>query len=307
MQFIGRYREICINGNLQRATMPERPDSIYLYEDYRSYLKDFFAFRKKEERGFTHRVFAQRAGFSSSSFCLHVMEGRKNISGTSVAKFVAALGLEGAAARYFETLVWYNQAKTLHDRERFFSELNRIRRNSQFYRVGKRQFILYSEWYFPVIRELAVYGDWHGDYRVLGRMVQPPLSPEKARKAMGALIDAGLLIRNEDGTLRQNSRVVSAGNAPAVIVNKLKKDFLLRAIDAEEKFRKPAKYSSSATLSMSMRNFEKAKGMIDTLRQQLLAMAMDDPEVEKVFQVNFQLFPLSGPVKRSEVRSDATD
>ena len=287
--------------------MPEQPHSIFFYEDYRSYLKEYFTFRKKADRGFTHRSFALHAGFSSSSFCLHVMNGRKNISGTSVRKLVAALGLEGAAARYFEALVRYNQAKTIHDRERYFSEMNQIRRNTRFYRVGKRQFILYSEWYFPVIRELAVYSDWHGDYRVLGKMVQPPLSQEKARKAVDALIDAGLLINNEDGTLRQNSPVVSAENAPAVIVNKLKKDFLLKAIEAEETFRKPAKYSSSATLSMSMRNFEKAKGMIDELRHQLLTMAMDDHEVEKVFQVNFQLFPLSGPVIRSEVRSDATD
>jgi uncharacterized protein (TIGR02147 family) len=287
--------------------MPEKPRSIFLYEDYRLYLKEYFAFRKEAERGFTHRAFAKRAGFSSSSFCLHVMDGRKNISGTSVRKLVAALGLEGAAACYFEMLVWYNQAKTLHDREQFFSELNRIRRNSQFYRVGKRQFILYSEWYFPVIRELAVYGDWHGDYRVLGRMVVPSLSPEKARKAVKALVGAGLLIYNEDGTLRQNAPVVSAENAPAVIVNKQKKDFMLKAFEAEEKFRKPAKYSSSATLSMSVRNFKKAKAMIDALRQQLLTMAMDDNEVDKVFQVNFQLFPLSGPVKKSEVRSDASD
>jgi uncharacterized protein (TIGR02147 family) len=281
-----------------RVTKPEKPRSIFLYEDYRLYLKEYFAFRKEVERGFTHRAFAKRAGFSSSSFCLHVMDGRKNISGESVRKLVAALGLEGAAARYFEALVPYNQAKTLHDREYFFNELNQIRRNSQFYRVGKRQFILYSEWYFPVIRELAVYGDWHGDYRVLGRMVVPSLSPEKARKAVKALVDAGLLIYNEDGTLRQNAQVVSAENAPAVIVNKQKKDFMLKAFEAEEKFRKPVKYSSSATLAMSRRNFEKAKTMIDELRQQLLTMAMDDNEVDKVFQVNFQLFPLSGQVKK---------
>lgn len=281
----------------------QQPPTIYRYEDYRRYLKDFFTLQKKSDKGFTHRSFAKLAGFSSSSFCLHVMSGRKNLSDESIQKLKSALGLEGAAARYFEALVHYNQAKTLHDREYQFSELNKIRRKTLFYRVNKRQFVLYSDWHLSVIRELAVYSDWNGDFHRLGAMVVPSLSAEKARKAVSVLVDAGLLLYNEDGTLRQNSPVVSAEGAPAVVVNKLKKDFMLKAIEAEEKFRKPAKYSSSATLSISMRNFEKAKAMIDELRQQLLTMAMNDREVEQVFQVNFQMFPLSGPVKSKVVKN----
>jgi|WetSurMetagenome_2_1015567.scaffolds.fasta_scaffold31750_3 uncharacterized protein (TIGR02147 family) len=276
--------------------------TIFEYEDYRSFLRDFYSEQKKANKGFTHRYFAQLAGFSSSSFCLHVMEGRKNLSHESIQKIVAALGLNRRAARYFETLVLYNQAKTLHDRELNFSQLNKIRRGSTFYRVNKRQFVLYSEWYFSVIRELSVYSNWNGDYARLGAMVVPPLSPEKAKKAVDALVDAGLLIKETDGTFRQNSPVVSAENAPPVVVNNLKKEFLLKALESEEKFKKPAKYSSSATLSMSRRSFEKAKIMIDDVRLALLTMAMNDVEVDRVFQVNFQLFPLSEPIKKSEER-----
>jgi uncharacterized protein (TIGR02147 family) len=278
--------------------------TLYKYEDYRVYLKDYFSFRKKSSKDFTHRTFAKLAGFSSSSFCLHVMQGHKNLSDDSIQKLLSAMNLEGAAARYFEALVQYNQAKTLHDREFFFSELNKIRRKTLFYRINKHQFILYSEWYFSVIRELAVYSNWNGDYQLLGSMVVPPLSAEKAKKAVDSLVEAGLLIYNEDGTFRQNSPVVSADGAPAVIVNKLKKDFMLKALEAEEKFRKPAKYSSSATISMSTQTFNKAKGMIDELRQQLLAMAMNDNEVDQVFQVNFQMFPLSEPIKKYTVNKN---
>jgi uncharacterized protein (TIGR02147 family) len=280
--------------------MPEKPMTIYGYEDYRSYLSDFFLVQKKAGTGFTHRSFAKLAGFSSSSFCLHVMDGRKNLSDESTQKLIKALGLDGSAALYFEALVHYNQAKTLHDKEYFFNNMNKIRKKTMFYRVNKRQFVLYSEWYFSVIRELAVYSDWNGDYQQLGNMVVPPLSAEKAKKAVDTLINTGLLIQNEDGTLRQNSCVISAQAAPAVIVNKLKKDFMLKAFEAEEKFKKPDKYSSSATLSMSMQSFEKAKIMIDDIRQMLLTMAMNDSEVDQVFQVNFQMFPLSGPIRKNK-------
>jgi len=284
-----------------------RSKAIYSYEDYRCFLRDYFTHQKNADRGFTHRSFAKTAGFSSSSFCMHVMDGKKNLSEESIQKLKTALGLEGTAARYFEALVLYNQAKTLREREFQFSELNKIRKNTLYYKVNKRQFVLYSEWYFSVIRELAVYSDWNGDFQLLGSMVVPPLSAEKARKAVATLLDAGLLLYNDDGTLRQNSPIVSAERAPAVVVNRLKKDFMLKAIEAEEKFRKPAKYSSSATLSMSMSNFEKAKKMIDELRQQLLTMAINDVEVEQVFQVNFQMFPLSGQLKKNKVVKNDLD
>jgi uncharacterized protein (TIGR02147 family) len=287
--------------------MTNPPPILYRYEDYRLYLQDFFAYKKATVPGFTHRGFAKLSGFSSSSFCLHVMQGHKNLSEDSIQKLLEAMNLEGSAARYFEALVHYNQAKTFHDREFFFSDLNKIRRKTLFYRVNKHQFILYSEWYFSVIRELAVYSSWNGDYQLLGSMVVPPLSAEKARKAVDALVQSGLLLYNENGTLCQNSPVVSADDAPAVIVNKLKKDFMLKALEAEEKFRKPAKYSSSATISMSMQTFNKAKGMIDELRQQLLTMALNDNEVDQVFQVNFQMFPLSEPIKKCTENKNATE
>jgi len=64
--------------------MSEKPLILYRYEDYRLYLKGYFALQKKVENGFSHRAFAKLAGFSSSSFCLHVMDGRKNLSAESI-------------------------------------------------------------------------------------------------------------------------------------------------------------------------------------------------------------------------------
>lgn len=233
---------IYAHGVGSSASATKQPKTIYEYEDYRAYLRDFFTAQKESNKGFTHRYFAKMAGFSSSSFCLHVMDGRKNLSEESIQKLIVALGLKGKAARYFETLIHYNQNKKLYDKEMYFSQLNKIRGGTKFYRVNKRQFVFYSEWHFSVIRELAVHSDWRGDYRRLGAMVVPPLSEEKAKKAVETLIDVGLLIKNDDGTLRQNSPVISAQAAPAFVVNKLKKDFLFKALEAEEKFRRPAKY-----------------------------------------------------------------
>lgn len=266
---------------------------IFEYENYRSFLKDYFSEQKQLKKIFSHRYFAKMAGFASSSFCSHVMDGKKNLSVKSILKMITGLELEGKAARYFETLVLYNQATTLHERELFFTQLNKIRKSTKFYRVNKKQFAFYDKWYYSVIRELVVYSDWNGDYARLGKMVVPPISKEKAKKSVEMLLEIGLLNKDTSGMYHQRSKVITGESAPSVAINKLKKEFLFKAIDSEEKFKKPHKYSSSVTLSMSMENYNKAKKMIDELRRQILIMAMDDPKVEKVFQANFQMFPLT--------------
>ena len=266
---------------------------IFKYENYRTFLRDYFIEQKQLMKMFSHRFFARRAGFASSSFCSHVMDGKKNLSVESINKMISGLELDGKAARYFETLVLYNQSKTLHERELYFTQLNKIRKSTKFYRVNKKQFIFYDKWYYSVIRELAVYGNWGGDFEKLGKMVIPPVSKEKAKKSVSTLLEIGLLAKDDKGKYHQSSKVITGESAPPVAINKLKKEFLFKAIDSEEKFKKPQKYSSSATLSMSVKSYEKAKKMIDELRRQILVMAMDDPKVEKVFQANFQMFPLT--------------
>lgn len=281
---------------------------IFEYENYRAFLRDYFIEQKKLKKMFSHRFFAKRAGFLSSSFCSHVMDGKKNLSVKSIDKMITGLDLEGKAARYFETLVLYNQSKTLHERELYFTQLSKVRKSTKFYRVNKKQFIFYDKWYYSVIRELAVYSNWNGDYGKLGKMVIPPISREKAKKSVNTLIEIGLLKKDDKGNYHQSSKVITGESAPPVAINKLKKEFLFKAVDSEEKFKKPHKYSSSTTLSMSMKSYEKAKKMIDELRRQILVMAMDDSKVEKVFQANFQMFPLTKQLENPrEVDNEVDD
>ena len=278
---------------------------IFEYDNYRTFLKDLFFELKKSNKAFTHRYFARAAGFQSSSYCSHVMDGKKNLSPESIKKMSAGIGLDGKAARYFENLVLYNQAKSLQNRELYFGQLVKLRKSASFYRVNKNQFVLYEEWYYSVIRECAVYGDWNGDFEKLGTTIVPPISKEKAKKAVDALLEVGLLIKDETGRYRQSSAIISAEAAPPVIVNKLKKEFLVKALESEENFSKPDRYSSSATISMSLRNYDRAKNMVDDVRKEILAMAAGDTNVEKVFQANFQIFPLTQKLNSQGSAEDA--
>lgn len=271
-------------------------ERVFEYDNYRFFLRDYFREQKRLKEIFSHRFFARRAGFSSSSFCAHVIEGKRNLTAESLRKMVRGLGLSGKPASYFEALVYYNQARTVEDREHFFRELDRLRRSTQFYRVHERQHAYYQEWYYPVIRELAVYGDWRGDFSRLGRLVRPSLTPDKARKAVETLESIGLLERMTDGRYRQSSEAVTAESVPPPVTRKMRKEMMIRAIEAMETLPIDKRHISGATVAMTERMYQQFTERLDELRRDIIQAAAQDTQVQRVYQVNFQVFPLSEPV-----------
>ena len=50
---------------------------------------------------------------------------------------------------------------------------------------------------------------------------------------------------------------------------------------------------STVTLSLSRATFDAVRERIKTMRHELLEIARNDQELEAVYQINFQVFPLS--------------
>ena len=107
-------------------------EKVYEYDNYRFFLKDYFVEQKRLKSVFSHRHFAKRAGFASSSFCAHVIDGKRQLTEKSLKKILKGLSIRGRKATYFRYLVMYNQAITVEDREHYFKKLDRIRKNTEF-------------------------------------------------------------------------------------------------------------------------------------------------------------------------------
>jgi uncharacterized protein (TIGR02147 family) len=274
-------------------------ERIYEYDNYRRFLKDYFKEQKECRACFSYRYFAQRAGFASSSFCAHVIEGKRNLTSDSIRKMIKGLKLSGKAAQYFEALVSFNQSHTVEDREHWFRALERLRKSSQFYKVNQKQYAYYDEWYYPVIRELAVYSDWNGDYAKLGKTVSPPIGPEMARKAVETLLQIGLLVKNGN-VFYQSSEAVTGEGVPGVVTRKTRKEYMLMAMTAAENLPANERHISGVTVAMSEEGYRQATEMIDEMRKKILENALDNPLVEKIYQFNFQAFPLSSKIPPSK-------
>jgi len=268
-------------------------EAIFEYDNYRTFLKDYFAEQRKCNRFFSHRYFAMKAGFNSHSFCDNVIKGKRNLTMDSMRRMMKGLRLKGKAASFFQALVMYNQAKTIQDRIDFLKRLDQIRKTTKFYKVHQGQYSYYNEWYYPIIRELAVYADWKNNYQVLAEMVRPPISKDEAKDAVKTLVEIGLLKKGKNGKYRQNEQALTAEGVPGFIFKKAKTESILKAVESIDNVHPAKRHVTNYTLAMSRKTFETMKQEMDELCKRTLVAATQDEEVDRVYVLNVQAFPVT--------------
>ena len=96
---------------------------VFEYLDYRIFLKDMYAYRKKRDQYFSYRQFSGKAGFASPNFLKLVIDGQRNLSPASILKIAKGFNLKGTQRDFFENLVLMNQAQEHEQRNYYYQKM----------------------------------------------------------------------------------------------------------------------------------------------------------------------------------------
>ncbi len=280
---------------MARKKTPATVKKIFQYDNYRMFLRDFFNEQKQIRTSLSKRYFAKKAGFSSHSQISHLIAGRRNITRKTMDQFLEILRLEGKAAEYFVALVNFNQAKSIEDKEEYFKKLNVIRQKIKYYKLEKRQYKYFEKWYYPVIREIAVYLDWGDDYKKLAKSVDPPISVDEAKDAVKTLLELNMITRNSNGRYVQVDNVLYPGEVPSYSYKKARRDMILQSIEASERLSPDERYFFNCTLSLSEESHQRLLELIQHFEREFesIFITEDNTQIKKVHQFNLQFFPVS--------------
>lgn len=271
-------------------------DSVNIFEhlDYRVFLRDFYAQQKRKSAAFSHRAFSRRAGLRSSNYLSLIMKGERDLSAEMAPRFAKACGLAKSEADFFCDLVLYCQAKTTEEKTRHHERLARFRKFRDAHQLDGEQTAYHQHWYIPALRELSSLPGFEADPKWIASMLEPPISPKQASEALEILSRLGLLVRGPRGKLTQAQPVVTTGPGPLghqiFVYHHAMLDLAKRALDDLPREERDI---SSLTLCVSEAALPRLKQCIREFRRELLQLAEDDPEPERVVQLNFQMFPLS--------------
>ncbi|MCQ2055706.1 MAG: TIGR02147 family protein [Fibrobacter sp.] len=276
-------------------------EHLFDYDDFRKFLQDYFTEQKKMQAVFSHRFFAAKAGFSSSSYCLNVIRGRFKLTPKSIEKIAKAMDFEPLQKDYFEALVQYNQADQVEKRESAWKRIAEIRKQIKFTPVNTREQAYFGKWYNPVIRELAVNSNWDGDYIKLARMVEPQITTDEAREAVKNLVEWGMISEVKKGDkvqYKETSQLLNATQIPPILLRQIRRDYIQHAIGAVEHKSKDERFAAFTTLAMSEKSYNYAVEVLEETRQKIIAKVANDSNVEKIYEMMIVAFPMSKNMKK---------
>lgn len=273
--------------------MPAALPNIFTYTDFRVYLGDFYQAKKSADRKFSHRFIAEKVRAGSSGWFADVLKGRLNLTGSQLLPLARLLQLKANEIDFFEAMVGYGQAGSLEERTRYFHKMlsfKEVRADM----VGLDKLEFYGKWYHSALRELLFFHAFRGDYAALARKLSPPIRQAEARESIELLERLGFVEPNGIGGFKARDATLKKDSSfPSVVMANFLKSNMELAIEALDRYSKEERDISALTISLSDEAFAKVKEEIRALRKRILAMTEMDVAPSKVYQCNFQFFPMS--------------
>ncbi len=271
-----------------------RAIDVFGYMDYRAFLRDYYAEKKATGRGFSFRAFSMKAGLGSPNYLKLVMDGDRNLTTEMAERFANACGLKGDSASFFCELVGFNQAKNTVERSEKYAKLTTYRKYRAAHQLDLAQAAYCSNWYLPAIRELAARKDFRDDPSWIARTLVPEITIAEATMALEKLLELGLLVRREDGSLGQGTELVTTGDETRLVhVRSYHRTMITRSLDAMDEVPKEQRDISSLTLCLGPSGLKRFKERLQRFQNELLELSSLESDPQQVIQINFQLFPLS--------------
>lgn len=270
---------------------------LFDYDNYRRFLGDWFQEMKARRRTFSYRAFARKAGFTSCGFPHQVVEGQRNLTTEAVDKMILGLGLSDRKAEYFRALVRFEQARRQDEKKQAWAEMNRLRKDSSFFRLNRSHLRYFEHWWYPVLRNLAVHAPWGGDFSLLASLVDPPITEAQARRGLDVLEEVGMLEKTEDGNWQMTSVLVTSADIPAMVKSETRRETLQLGLEALDRFALHERHASYYTLGIRERDYPRLLERIEELNAHASAIASEGDRVDRVYELAVLLYPLSKPLQ----------
>lgn len=271
--------------------------SIFDYLDYRQFLRALFEDKKRENIGFSHRSLMEKLSLQAPGHMLFIMQGKRRLTTAIALRLASYLKFSKREHRYLLALVRYSDAKTPAEKQYAFEELLQLRQHPSTL-VSPDAYRFYEKWYYSVVRAVLDVERITDDYQRLAALLRPAITATQAREAVELLLELGMIVRDETGTLRPTQSAISTGDAwQGAVIHNLQRQFIELSKDALDRFDKKERDISNLTVTVSGQTFDLIKKKVGELRSQIMAMACAEQAPDKVLQVNIQIFPLTAPRK----------
>lgn len=266
--------------------------NIYEYFEYRDYLKDHYRYNKSRHKYFSFRYIALKTGLDAS-FYVKVLNKQKHIADRSIETLVNFLKLSKRQGDYFTALVRFNKEKDSDHKKLYFEKIVSMR-TSPAKVLEKDYYDYFSSWWNIAIREELNIVPLNDNYAQIAQKILPPLKPSQVKESVRLLEKLGLICRDESGVFRlADGFLTTDGEIKTSAVKSFQKEVCKLGIEALDRVSKDKRDISTLTISTSYQCVDIIRKRLAEIRREILELVRNEENAEEVFQINFQIFPLT--------------
>jgi uncharacterized protein (TIGR02147 family) len=269
-------------------------EKVFKYIDYRKFLLDYYSEKKTTTHFFSYRYFSNKAGIKSPVFLKQVIEGERNLTLQTIDKFIGALNLTKKEATFFRHLVQFNQSTTAIEKQEHYSVMLSMMDYVNEHRLSADQYVYFDAWFNSAVRELICLYDFRDNWDLLARSVRPAITPREAKQSVELLVRLNLVKKQKNGSYKQtNSAITSGSEVLSLARRSFNSTMLLLARDSNESLPPDVRNISGVTLGISKACYEVLIAELSAFKERVISIVNRDEGSSRVYQFNFQLFPLS--------------
>lgn len=270
---------------------------IIEYSDFRKYMLDFYGERKLRHV-FSWREFSKSAGFTSSSYMKVVCDGKSNLSRIGIERTGQAMGLVGFEMDYFRAMVNFGQETDDAKKKAAYEEMRTIAKTHKVRVVESELFDFYETWRNPVIRELAPMMPGATPNEI-AKNCYPKISALEVKQTLDFLTNAGFLKKTAENTyIQSETSITGSPEATRLAIRDMHREMAKIAASSLD-LAKAERNFSGVTMGISKDSYEQIVKELDECRRKVISIAAGDKNINQVYRLNLQLFPLTRNTKEN--------
>jgi uncharacterized protein (TIGR02147 family) len=269
--------------------------NVYEFSNHRDFLKAYLA-RKKSSQGL--RALARKAGFKSPGYLTMLIKGERKLTPRSAELLGKALALKGRRRKLMMAFSRLDSARTEQERNAAQAEILKIKSHQPEFKISAKQYSFLATWYCPVVFALLQSGKVNPSADFIAERLGRGVSAEMVRLALADLEFLGLIRKDEKGNWQPvNSALSTPEDIRDLAIGTyhrnnldLAKEALALPLDQRE--------FGGLTVAVPRRLLPKVKEKIRALRMELNEMLAAETAEADVYQINFNVFPLTRGIER---------
>ncbi len=224
-----------------------------------------------------------------------VIDGKRNLTPSSIHQFTKAFKLGKNESAYFESLVLFNQAKSEKEKELYFERLQALRPQTTLQGLKRDQYEYFTQKHFVTIREMVALPHFREDPAWIASHLTQELKAKDVTHAITVLLRLGLLERTTNGKLVQKDvSLTTPAEVASLELMHYHRSMLDDAKEALFKIAAPERDISALTIPIPKALIPILKRRIQQFREEVIDFVnKGSTDYHEVYQLNVQLFPLT--------------